>query len=75
MVGVTHEVVTPSEALHATSAFYVEGHAQPFGHYISLWRHRDQPVVLDDLDRLYSNPDCICLLKALCNSRPSRTIS
>jgi hypothetical protein len=29
---------------------------------------RNQPVVLDDLDRLYADPDCVRLLKPLCNT-------
>jgi hypothetical protein len=46
---------------------YIEGHVQPFGLYCSLWDHRDCPVVLDDLDRLYAHPECVRLLKPLCN--------
>lgn len=47
---------------------YVEGHMQPFGLYRQLWDYRDQTVVLDDLDRLYADPDCVRLLKPLCNT-------
>jgi hypothetical protein len=47
---------------------YVEGHMQPFGLYRQLWDSRNQPVVLDDLDRLYADPDCVRLLKPLCNT-------
>lgn len=47
---------------------YVEGHMQPFGLYRHLWEYRDVPVVLDDLDRLYADPDCVRLLKPLCNT-------
>jgi hypothetical protein len=47
---------------------YVEGHMQPFGLYRQLWEYRDEPVVLDDLDRLYADPDCVRLLKPLCNT-------
>lgn len=56
-------------------ALYVEGHAQPFGLYQQLWRYRDRPVVLDDLDRLYANPDCVRILKPLCNTRRRKRIS
>lgn len=49
-------------------ALYVEGHMQPFGLYRQLWDYRNQPVVLDDLDRLYADPDCVRLLKPLCNT-------
>ena len=41
---------------------------QPFGLYRQLWEYRDQPTVLDDLDRLYADPDCVRLLKPLCNT-------
>jgi len=50
------------------SALFIEGHMQPFGLYRYLWEYRDQPVVLDDLDRLYADPDCVRLLKPLCNT-------
>lgn len=49
-------------------ALYVEGHMQPFGLYRQLWEYRNQSVVLDDLDRLYADPDCVRLLKPLCNT-------
>jgi hypothetical protein len=49
-------------------ALIVEGHMQPFGLYRQLWDYRDQPIVLDDLDRLYADPDCVRLLKPLCNT-------
>jgi len=54
---------------------YVEGHAQPYGLYHQLWWHRDQPVVLDDLDGLYARPDCVRLLKALCNNQRIKRLS
>lgn len=50
------------------NVLYVEGHMQPFGLYRQLWEYRNQPVVLDDLDRLYADPDCVRLLKPLCNT-------
>ena len=58
-----------------SKTLYVEGHAQPFGLYQGLWRHRDSPVVLDDLDRLYANPDCVRILKPLYNTRRAKRIS
>ncbi len=59
----------------ADSTLYVEGHAQPFGIYRGLWSHRDQPVVLDDVDRIYANADCVRLLKPLCDTRAVKRIS
>ncbi len=52
----------------AKTPLYVEGHMQPFGLYRQLWDFRNQSVVLDDLDRLYADPDCVRLLKPLCNT-------
>lgn len=59
----------------SSRALYVEGHMQPFGLYQGLWLHRNRPVVLDDLDRLYAKPDCVRLLKPLCNARRLKHVS
>lgn len=56
-------------------ALYVEGHAQPFGLYRGLWQYRDRPIVLDELDKLYADADCIRLLKPLCSGRPAKRVS
>lgn len=56
------------KAAEDQSALYVEGHMQPFGLYRQLWDYRNRPIVLDDLDRLYADPDCVRLLKPLCNT-------
>jgi hypothetical protein len=53
---------------NAHTPLYVEGHMQPFGLYRQLWDGRNHPVVLDDLDRLYADPDCVRLLKPLCKT-------
>ena len=50
------------------TTLYIEGHMQPFGLYRQLWEYRNHPIVLDDLDRLYADPDCVRLLKPLCNT-------
>ncbi len=50
------------------SPLYIEGYMQPFGLYRQLWEYRNRPIVLDDLDRLYADPDCVRLLKPLCNT-------
>lgn len=54
---------------------YIEGHMQPFGLYQALWEHCDRPIILDDLDRLYTHQDCLRILKALCNSRKMKSLS
>lgn len=57
------------------SVLYVEGHTQPFGLYRHLWEYRDQPVVLDDLDKLYADANCVRLLKPLCNTERVKRVS
>jgi len=56
-------------------ALYVEGHVKAFGLYQKLWECHDRPVVLDDLDRLYADPDCVRMLKPLCCGIGQKTIS
>jgi energy-coupling factor transporter ATP-binding protein EcfA2 len=63
------------DGLRNRPALYVEGHMQPFGLYRQLWEHRNLPVVLDDLDKLYANADCVRLLKPLCNTGESKRVS
>ena len=76
-IGKTEAVKQVLDIEHGTlsDALYVEGHVQPFGLYQGLWRYRNLPVVLDDLDRLYANPDCVRILKPLCNTHPLKRIS
>jgi len=62
------EAERASKSTPAKGALYVEGHMQPFGLYRQLWDYRNEPIVLDDLDRLYADPDCVRLLKPLCNT-------
>jgi hypothetical protein len=68
---------SPQARSHAASpgVLYIEGHLRPFGLYRGLWEHRDQPVVLDDLDKLYADADCVRLLKPLCNTDRIRQIA
>jgi hypothetical protein len=65
---------TPLSAAPPPS-LYVEGHVKAFGLYQKLWECKDRPVVLDDLDRLYGDLDCVRLLKALCGSQGEKRIS
>ena len=42
---------------------WIEGNATPFGMYVKLYRHRDQFVVIDDVDALYADRSGVRLLK------------
>jgi hypothetical protein len=57
------------------NALYVEGHMQPFGLYRCLWEFQNKPVILDDLDKLYTDVTCVRILKALCNTEKVRRIT
>jgi hypothetical protein len=48
---------------------------QPYGLYRHLWEHRDRPVVLDDLDKLYADANCVRFLKPLCNTERAKRIT
>jgi hypothetical protein len=54
---------------------WLDGNTSTFGLYCQLWHHRDQPVILDDLDGLYANRDGIRLLKCLTQSEPVKRVS
>jgi hypothetical protein len=54
---------------------YIEGNATAFGIYCELFRHRHQPIVIDDVDSIYQEPAGIRLLKALCQSEPVKTVA
>jgi hypothetical protein len=54
---------------------WLEGNASVFGLYCQLWHHRNQPVVLDDLDGLYASRDGVRLLKCLTQSELVKRVS
>ena len=54
---------------------WIQGSASPFVIYCKLHRHINQPVVIDDVDRLYRSKDGVNLLKFLCATEPVKTVS
>jgi hypothetical protein len=62
---------------HATRprVLYLGGHVSAFGLYQQLWSYRNCPVVIDDLDKLYAQPDCVRILKQLCDIVPVRHVT
>lgn len=53
----------------------LDTHVTPMQLYMDLFRHRDQPVILDDLtDRVLSNEISLSILKSLCDSREERRV-
>ncbi len=56
-------------------ACWIEGHATALGIYMRLWEHRDEPVVIDDVDSLYSNRAAVRLLKTLCQTERRKAVA
>src|SRR4051812_7052765 len=56
-------------------ACWIEGQASAFGLYRELHSHRDEPVVLDDLDGLFADRDAVRLLKALCQTEAVKQLA
>ena len=56
-------------------AFTINGTASPFGIYVAAYHHRDEPIVLDDIDGLTANPQGVRLLKALGQTDREKTVS
>jgi hypothetical protein len=54
---------------------WIEGNATAFGMYLKLYRERDQLVVIDDVDSLYSDKNGIRLLKCLCQTEETKTVA
>ena len=56
-------------------ACWIDGNITPFYIYIMAYEHRGQPIVLDDVDGLYSDRKGVRLLKGICQSEPVKTVS
>jgi hypothetical protein len=56
-------------------ACWIEGNATPFGMYAKLYRHRDQFVVIDDVDALYADRNGVRLLKCLCQTEEEKAVA
>ena len=56
-------------------ACWIEGNATPFGMYVKLYKHRDQFVVIDDVDALYADRSGVRLLKCLCQTEEEKSVA
>jgi hypothetical protein len=54
---------------------WIEGNATPFGMYEKLYRHRDEFVVIDDVDSLYADRSGVRLLKCLCQTEDEKSVA
>ena len=65
----------PCAVLSDGEACWIEGNATPFGMYAKLYRHRDQFVVIDDVDALYADRSGVRLLKCLCQTEEEKAVA
>jgi len=63
------------DALGQRSVCWLEGNATPFAFFCELWWYRDEPIVIDDLDAIYRDRAAVRLLKCLCQTELSKTVS
>src|SRR6476646_6022001 len=56
-------------------ACWIEGNATPFGMYAKLYRHKDEFVVIDDVDALYADRSGVRLLKCLCQTEEEKAVA
>jgi len=56
-------------------ACWIEGNAIPFGMYAKLYRHRDEFVVIDDIDALCADRSGVRLLKCLCQTEDEKAVA
>jgi hypothetical protein len=62
-------------AVLGDKACWIEGNATPFGMYAKLYRHRDEFVVIDDVDALYADRSGVRLLKCLCQTEEEKAVA
>ncbi len=53
---------------------WLEGRITAAAMYHRLYEHRDVPIILDDIDGLYRDKECVNLLKCLCNTWAEKTL-
>jgi len=62
-------------AVLGDTACWIEGNATPFGMYAKLYRHKDEFVVIDDVDALYADRSGVRLLKCLCQTEEEKAVA
>jgi hypothetical protein len=53
----------------------IQGTMSPLGLYRAAYEAADAPLIIDDIDMLYTQPQMISLMKALCQTEARRTVS
>jgi hypothetical protein len=55
-------------------ARFNQGQVSAFGLYREFYRNRNLPIVIDDVDKLYADPDAVRLLKLACQTEPEKVL-
>lgn len=69
------KTVIVREAVSTTTVGWIEGNCTPYGLYYLAWKYRNQPLVIDDVDDLYSSSNAVRILKALCQTEPVKRLA
>ena len=56
-------------------ACWIKGNATAYGIYQKIYEHRDEPIVIDDVDQIYNDRQAVRLLKSLCETEETKTVS
>jgi len=56
-------------------ACWIKGNATAYGIYQKIYEHRDEPIVIDDVDDIYNDKRSVRLLKSLCETEETKTVS
>jgi hypothetical protein len=64
-----------AKALGKKNICLIEGHATAFALYETLYRNKDKYLVIDDVDGLYADRNCVRVLKMICQSTEVKSVS
>ena len=53
----------------------IKCHVSPLGLYLKLHEHKDDLIIIDDIDEIYNEKGCVKLLKAATESEDTRLVS
>ena len=63
------------QALIGQQFGFIKANAQPFGLYCEGWKHRNQPLLIDDADQLNTSASGKRLIKSMCDTEAWRLVT
>ena len=74
-LGKTEAAIRTAGQIGVDKILRLDTHCSPLQLYIALYLNRGKPVIMDDLsDHILENQTCLSILKAICDSRETRTV-